>query len=144
MVVDAGMEYNFVFQLPRRPTDTEDHFVVPGALQMGWKNSPAYFCTTTETTLTLVRRILALTARGGLATGHRHEAYDGAGENLSGPDSHRFWLATSLILLRVFVDDFLVGAVAMPPEARTVHEALCRWAPGEPCTPYMECFPRQM
>ena len=41
MVVDAGMEYNFVFQLPRRPTDTVDHFVVPGALQMGWKNSPA-------------------------------------------------------------------------------------------------------
>ena len=39
MVVDAGMEYNFVFQLPHKEDDTQDHFVVPGALQMGWKTA---------------------------------------------------------------------------------------------------------
>ena len=126
MVVDAGMEYNFVFQLPRRPTDTVDHFVVPGALQMGWKNSPAYFCTATKTTLTMVKRLLALTARGGLSTSHRHEAHDGVGDATEEAGTRHFWLATTLILLRVFVDDFL-GAVAIPPEARAMREALCRW-----------------
>ena len=122
MVVDAGMEYNFVFQLPRRPGDEEDHFVVPGALQMGWKNSPAYFCTATETTLELVRRLLALTANTALMDRHRHETFDG---RAPGSGSRPATMATALILLRVFVDDFL-GAVGLPPGCTMADEVL-RW-----------------
>ena len=43
MIVQSGMEHNFVFQMPPRAGDTTRHFVVPSSLQMGWKNSPAYF-----------------------------------------------------------------------------------------------------
>jgi hypothetical protein len=48
MTVAPGDEYHFVFELPRRPEDAEPHYVLPSPLQMGWTNSPAYFCTATE------------------------------------------------------------------------------------------------
>ena len=43
MIVEEGREYNFVFQLPKHPGDDEVYYVVPASLQMGWKNSPAFF-----------------------------------------------------------------------------------------------------
>jgi hypothetical protein len=50
MTAKAGKEHNFAFQLPRREGGMETHHVVPSSLQMGWKNSPAFFCTSTEST----------------------------------------------------------------------------------------------
>ena len=73
MIVQAGKEHNFVFQMPQRPGDQERFFVVPLALQMGWTNSPAYFCTATDITHMLFKRILALTADGGLDDPHVYE-----------------------------------------------------------------------
>ena len=66
MITEHGRDYNFVFQLPKRQGDTEHHYVVPSSLQMGWKNSPAFFCTGTEATRELVRRLLALTLASGI------------------------------------------------------------------------------
>ena len=57
MIVERGEDYNFVFQMPPRPGDTETYYVVPAALQMGWKNSPADFCDATETVRELIRRL---------------------------------------------------------------------------------------
>jgi len=75
MIVEEGKQWYFVYQLPVRPGDTEHHYVVPSSLQMGWKNSPAYFCTTTEATYTLIQCILALTMNIGIAIPHRHEKF---------------------------------------------------------------------
>ena len=44
MTVEHGEAYNFVFQLPARPVDVTKDYVIPAALQMGWKNSPEWFC----------------------------------------------------------------------------------------------------
>lgn len=75
MCVAEGSQWNFVYQLPKREGDTEFHYVVPAALQMGWKNSPAYFCNATEATRSLLQRILALTHKVGIKAPHRHELY---------------------------------------------------------------------
>ena len=113
MIVEKGKEYNFVYQLPRRPGDTEDHFVIPSSLQMGWKNSPAYFCTATEAGRELMRRILALSVETGLDLPHRYEKYCVPGGI---PDHMPAWVAPEwfLVLARVFVDDY-INAVAGPP-----------------------------
>ena len=42
MIVEHGEAFNFVFQLPPKPGDSTRYYVIPAALQMGWKNSPAY------------------------------------------------------------------------------------------------------
>lgn len=44
----AGEEYNFAYVLPQRPNEPIK-LVVPSALQMGWVESPAYFCTASKT-----------------------------------------------------------------------------------------------
>ena len=116
MIVEAGKEYNFVYQLPRRPGDTEDHFVVPSSLQMGWKNSPAYFCTATEAGRILLKRILALTVDTGIDQPHRHEAFCRPAKiaRIEGPtpqEAPKPWRApVDLVLLnRVYIDDYMNG-----------------------------------
>jgi hypothetical protein len=111
MIVEQGKEYNFVFQLPTRPGDTETFYVVPSSLQMGWQNSPAYFCTGTESARTLFKRLLALTFTTGISVVHRHESYccqhprsDESSD--ASPWSEPLGIA---VLSKVFVDDFLNG-----------------------------------
>jgi hypothetical protein len=50
MIVEAGQEPNFVYELPDHPEQEGKWFVVPSALQMGWTNSPAYFFSTMSST----------------------------------------------------------------------------------------------
>ncbi len=114
MIVELGMEYNFVYQLPRRPGDTEDHFVIPSSLQMGWKNSPAYFCSATEAGRELLRRLLALTLDSGIDLPHRFEQHC---VPVPIPSELPEWSAPTdiALLARVFVDDYING-VAGPPD----------------------------
>ncbi len=138
MVVEDGKEWNFAYQLPRRPGDTEDHFVVPSSLQMGWKNSPALFCTATEAARTLIKRILALTMKVGIVTPHRHEKYlfefkenpDGQYEEdaaaQADSDDDLPWATPfgATFLSRVFVDDFMNGVAGPPNRKRKRQEQL--------------------
>ena len=138
MIVEDGKEWNFAYQLPRRPTDTEDHYVIPSSLQMGWKNSPALFCTATEGARTLIQRILALTMKVGIVTPHRHEKYlfefekNPTGEyeedvaDQSEDDSELPWATPYgvTLLSRVFVDDFMNGIAGPPNRARKRQEQL--------------------
>jgi hypothetical protein len=83
MIVQAGQEPNFVYELPQSEIQPGKWFVVPSSLQMGWTNSPAYFCTTTEATQLLIARILALSIEDGtIPPTHTHT-------HLRGP-LHRF------------------------------------------------------
>ena len=118
MIVADGKEYNFVFQLPRRPGDTQDMFVVPSSLQMGWKNSPAFFCTGTEATRTLIKRLLALTVADGIPVEHRHEGH--CVPPCTSPSPTPFHFHDAMVLSRVYVDDFLNGLAGDPdrPERR--------------------------
>ena len=119
MIVEAGKEYNFVFQLPEREGDTERYYVVPSSLQMGWKNSPAFFCTGTEATRSLIKRLLALTLASGIDVEHRHEAYC-VSEEQSPSDAAWKGMTDASLACRVFVDDFMQGLAGDPhrPERR--------------------------
>ena len=87
MITEASKEYNFVFELLKRPDDTKRWYVMPASLQMGWKNSPAFFCTGTEATRELIRRLLALTKATGIDVYHRHEHHCIAAD-LMEPQTH--------------------------------------------------------
>ena len=43
-----GEEWNFAYVLPNHP-DQPVEIVIPAALQMGWVQSPAFFCAASET-----------------------------------------------------------------------------------------------
>ena len=47
MQVPEEHKYNFDYVLPDRPSEPT-RVVIPSALQMGWAQSPAYFCTATQ------------------------------------------------------------------------------------------------
>ena len=125
MTVAPGDEYHFVFELPRRPGDTEPHFVLPSSLQMGWTNSPAYFCTATEACRQLVTRLLALTTGTGLPAPHPHEPFCLPSDRPAPP---RPWATPGdvSIFLQIFVDDFLNG-VAAPRDQRHARAAAEDW-----------------
>ena len=111
MIIEAGKEANFVFQMPPRKGDRERYFVVPSALQMGWTNSPAYFCTATDITRTLFKRVLALTVDNGIREGHRYEM-----KCVDRPDPNLLQelLADATVASQVFVDDFMNGIAGKP------------------------------
>jgi hypothetical protein len=48
MIVEECSHWNFAYVLPG-PPGAPIRLVIPSALQMGWNESPAYFCATTET-----------------------------------------------------------------------------------------------
>lgn len=48
MVVAPGEEWNFAYVLPQEEGEPT-RIVVPSSIQMGWKNSPGYFCSASET-----------------------------------------------------------------------------------------------
>jgi len=124
MIVEAGKEYNFVYQMPPKEGQEEDIYVIPSSLQMGWKNSPAYFCTATEAGRELLRRILALSIETGIELPHKYEKYCVPGD---GPLEFGDWVIPEVILVlaRVFVDDY-INAVAGPPD-RKERLAQLRW-----------------
>ena len=49
MCVSEEDAWNFAYVLPQEHLDEEIYLVIPDALQMGWCESPAFFCAATET-----------------------------------------------------------------------------------------------
>jgi hypothetical protein len=110
MIVQAGQEHNFVYELPPHPEHPGKWFVIPSAQQMGWTNSPAFVCTTTEATQQIVIQTLALTQMDGDIAPNEYEDHCASSES-SG------WAGNSemMLFLQVFVDDF-IQAIAGPPK----------------------------
>ena len=123
MIVETGKELNFVFQLPARAGDTTRYYVIPSSLQMGWKNSPAYFCTATDITRHLIIRLLALTLDTGILLPHRHDQ-EALGPLLHAPAK---WSPPTNITMafQVFVDDFMHGVAG--PAQRASKPAELTW-----------------
>jgi hypothetical protein len=74
MVIESGEEYNFAFQMPKRKGDPDITYIIPSSLQMGWKNSPAYFCVATQTTRELIKQMLAF-MHTRIKEPHKHEKH---------------------------------------------------------------------
>ena len=49
MCVNENDAWNFAYVLPKDKQDKETYLVIPDALQMGWCESPPFFCAATET-----------------------------------------------------------------------------------------------
>lgn len=49
LCVNATNAWNFAYVLPMLDENKETVLVIPDALQMGWSESPAFFCALTET-----------------------------------------------------------------------------------------------
>ena len=65
LLVERGSEPNFLWLLPQMSPSQTPTLVIPSALQMGWKNSPAYFCTVTAAVCTLLCNLLQFTSCAG-------------------------------------------------------------------------------
>jgi hypothetical protein len=58
IIVDPKQRWNFCYVMPD-PPGAPTRIVVPSALQMGWQESPGYFCTATETGRDIVSWLIA-------------------------------------------------------------------------------------
>jgi hypothetical protein len=83
-------------------------FDIPLAMQMGWTNSPAFFCTTTEATQQVIVWMMALTHANGDIAPHAYKDHCASLEASK-------WANRSemMVFLQVFVDDF-IQAIAGP------------------------------
>jgi hypothetical protein len=57
LLVEPSQKWNFSYVMPD-PPGSRVRIVVPSALQMGWAESPAYFCAATETGRDIIERLL--------------------------------------------------------------------------------------
>jgi len=57
LLVEPTQKWNFCYVMPD-PPGSRIRIVVPSALQMGWAESPAYFCTATETGRDIIEMLL--------------------------------------------------------------------------------------
>jgi hypothetical protein len=109
MIVDQASVLNFMYQMPKRADDEPVQMVLPSALQMGWKNSPAYFCHATRIVTTLAIRLMRATWHDHAIPPHHLEL------NLATTPGAHAPNRDAMGILTVFVDDFMMGA-ATPPE----------------------------
>ena len=137
MIIEAGEEHKFVFQMPARAGDDTTYYVVPSSLQMGWKNSPAYFCKATDLTKAMITRLLALSLEDGIDIPHEH---DNKAAGPIGKDTKWITPIDIELEMQVFVDDFING-VAGPPDRATKTMEL-RWVSRAAMHSIHSVFPR--
>jgi hypothetical protein len=103
MVVEPESRWNFAYVMPSDP-GTPMRLVVPSALQMGWNESPAYFCATTETARDVAQTWIDQKKK---QPKHPMEPFttptEPARQQTSSGASHQ--------MSSVYVDDFLLAAV---------------------------------
>jgi hypothetical protein len=104
LVVPEDDEWHFAYVLPKASPDEPTQLVIPSCLQMGWCDSPAYFCAASETARDVAEE-LAQHPRGSLPE-HPLEGYlVPPGE---WPDDTIEQQASDFVkLLEVYVDDFI-------------------------------------
>jgi hypothetical protein len=104
MVVPADDEWHFAYVLPKLHPDEPTQLVVPSSLQMGWCDSPAYFCAASETARDVAEDLIAR-PQGSLAE-HPLEGYLIRPQDW--PDDTIDQTADKFTrLLEVYIDDFI-------------------------------------
>jgi hypothetical protein len=113
MVVPEDDEWHFAYVLPKASPDEETYLVIPSSLQMGWCDSPAFFCAASETARD-VAEDLSATPVGSL----KPHALEGL---LLHPaewptDGMEAQAAKFVHLIEVYVDDFIQLAQTTDPQ----------------------------
>lgn len=126
-VVEEAAKWNFCYVLPKLDSQEPTQLVVPKCLQMGWGESPAYFCTASETARDVGEQLTQLPI--GTFPSHEMEEITMADyknemaqlpltlptyDNPEGPD----WLPPNNLtttknfahLIEVYIDDFIQAA----------------------------------
>ena len=101
--VSASDRWNFAYVLPQPPGEPL-RLVIPSALQMGWTESPGYFCAATETTRDVVQVLVSNKVD---MDAHPFESY----MTPARPAKRQRLGATEWQMTGVFVDDFCLCAV---------------------------------
>ena len=116
LVCEEGEEYNFAYVLPQN-NDQPTRLVIPTSLQMGWIESPGYFCAAAETGRDVASEY-AESKVGSLPT-HKFNKYTTTSEEFKKlPDTLPVGCYTLAVgqhfkyMLEVYVDDFL--GIAIP------------------------------
>ena len=105
MLVAEADKWNFAYVLPGvagQPTN----LVIPHALQMGWTESPGYFCAATETGRDILQ---ALIDEGTILPPHAMDHFMTPvtpARRQTSPDTKRLWQMSA-----VYVDDYILAAV---------------------------------
>lgn len=103
MIVGEADCWNFAYVLPD-PPGHQTRLVIPHALQMGWTESPGFFCAATETTRDIIQSLMD--AKVALPP-HQMEAELVPAH----PAKRQRTSLTTWQMTAVFVDDFILAAV---------------------------------
>jgi hypothetical protein len=112
MVVPAEEEWNFAYVLPKLHPEEPVQLVIPSSLQMGWCDSPAYFCAASE----MARDIAKMLTKAPLGSLDQHplEHYLVPPEKWPDEDIEQ-QAAQFTHLLEVYIDDFIQLAQTSDP-----------------------------
>jgi hypothetical protein len=105
MLVAEDYKWNFAYTLPRN-MDEPVRIVIPHALQMGWTESPGYFCAATETGRDIMQ---ALIDGGTTCPPHVLDTFmtpPAPARRQTSPETERAWQMSA-----VYVDDYILPAV---------------------------------
>jgi hypothetical protein len=115
MVCEAGQEWNFAYVLPNHPGQPVE-IVVPSALQMGWVESPPFFCPASETG----RDVAAAYVTEPLGSLPAHPLEDHTMPEFVLPDITKMppnQVAPFLQMIEVYVDDYIQLVQSRDPRA---------------------------
>ena len=105
---EEGEEWNFCYVLPNTEVNAPIELVVPTSLQMGWIESPPYFCAASET----ARDVAAQYAEAPLGTlpNHKFLSYTNTSTDFAnlppiGGTKFRY-------IMEVYMDDYVTAAIA--------------------------------
>jgi hypothetical protein len=110
LACESTKEWSFAYVLPSTHNSDAVSLVVPTSLQMGWIESPAYFCAASET----ARDVAATYAEmpiGSLAD-HKFLHYTQTSHAFKCLPRHEPTQSNLCYFSEVFVDDFIQGAIA--------------------------------
>jgi hypothetical protein len=113
MVVPEDDEWNFAYVLPKLSPDEPTQLVIPSSLQMGWCDSPAYFCAASETARDVAEQLTATPQ--GLLEEHPLETFLVRPQDWP-EDGMENTATTFTRLLEVYIDDFIQLAQTTDPK----------------------------
>jgi hypothetical protein len=108
MLVRESDKWNFVYVIPGAADETV-RLIIPHALQMGWTESPGYFCAATETGRDILQ---ALIDGGTWLPPHVFDSYmapDALVRRQSSPVADGPWQVSA-----IYVEDYILAAVENP------------------------------
>jgi hypothetical protein len=112
-----GEEWNFAYVLPQPPLEPVQ-IVVPTSLQMGWVESPPYFCAETETSRDIATQYCK-TALGSLQE-HKFDKHVLGDTTLDALPNNAEVQQEMRYLIEVYVDDFM-ALVILTTKKEVIH-----------------------